>query len=170
MKVPEKWPEKEAKKIPVMQSLRFPGHDRAELMMYLPADWMKPDREKRSEEEKQREQQPFKLLLLIALTMVRTRSWLSFSQTMEIAPELAFPGAGHTDVVFLSPLPDCRTPGFTLKVGDKNVSVLQVLPISKNDLNMLKAIHPVELLRYVLHEELDAQKTFIENCVNELKY
>lgn len=38
MKVPEKWPEKEAKKIPMMQTLRFPGHDRAELMMYLPAD------------------------------------------------------------------------------------------------------------------------------------
>lgn len=36
MHVPEKWLEKEAKKISVMQSLRFPGHDRAELMMHPP--------------------------------------------------------------------------------------------------------------------------------------
>lgn len=33
-------------------------------------------------------------------------------------------------MAFASPLPDCRTPGFTLKAGDKDVSVLQMIPLT----------------------------------------
>lgn len=126
------------KEHPELSVLMFPGWDRTELLMYLPADW-KPMwmKEGASEEEIRRSFLPIATLKDAARFMVRTDKWYAFSQTFSFGEPFR-PGSDYVAMVFTSPLPDCRTPGFTLKAGDKDVSVLQLIPLSASEYEAIK--------------------------------
>lgn len=130
----EEW-EKEIPEGAPERALLFPGCDRVELMLYLPADWrpLWMD-ETATEEAKQRSFWPIKLLKDAARFMVNNDTWFAFGHTYAQEERAPFAqGTPYCAAVLFSPLPDCLRPGFTLHAGEKEVSVLQVLPLTAEE-------------------------------------
>lgn len=149
------------KEHPELRSLMFPGWERTELLMYLPADW-EPAwmKEGASEEEIRRSYWPLATLKDAARYMVQTDKWYAFSQTFSYG-EPFHPGSDDIAMAFASPLPDCRTPGFTLKAGDKDVSVLQLIPLTASEYEAIKAADSYEWLRNHLPADKEGMVNFL---------
>lgn len=161
MNVPPQEMQEEAKEHPELNALMFPGWDRTELLMYLPADW-KPMwmKEGASEEEIRRSFWPIETMKTAARYMTEARTWYAFSQTFSFG-EPFFPGSDYVAMAFTSPLPDCRTPGFTLKAGDKDVSVLQLIPLTSSEYETIKAADSYEWLRNHLPADKEGMMNFL---------
>lgn len=113
-----------------LHPLVFPGWDRVELMMYLPADWVPLWMEEgATEEEIERSYWPILWMKNFARGMVAMDWWYAFGQTVNPQEKLG----DFSAFALASPLPDCTKPGFTLNVGDKAVSVLQLVPITESE-------------------------------------
>lgn len=160
MNVPVHEMQEEAKEHPELNTLMFPGWDRTELLMYLPADWAPAwMKEGASEEEIRRSFWPIQTMTVAARYMVSARIWYAFSHTYSDGAPL-FPGSDFVAIVFASPLPDCRTPGFTLKAGDKNVSVLQLIPLTASEYQAIKTDNAYEWLRNALPADAESMVNF----------
>lgn len=155
------------KEHPELNALMFPGWERTELLMYLPADW-EPMwlKENASEEEMRRSYRPIEILKDAARYMVRADSWYAFSQTFSYG-EPFLPGSDYVAMAFASPLPDCRTPGFTLKAGDKDVSVLHMLPLTQEEYEAAKANDAYEWLRNFLPADAESMVKFLRGRVEK---
>ena len=168
MNVPAQDLQEEAKEQPELRALMFPGWDRTELIMYLPADW-KPMwlQEGASEAEITRSFWPIETMKAAARYMVHARTWYAFSQTFSFGSPFR-PGSDYIAMAFAAPLPDCRTPGFTLKAGEKEVSVLQLIPLTECEYEAAKAGNSYEWLRNFLPAEPEAMKSFLAERVKRL--
>lgn len=115
--------------------------------MYLPADWnpMKLQ-EGLTREESERLFDPMHLLKDTARAMVAMDTWYAFSHTVSTGEPLR-PGSPYT--AFASTLPDCTTPGFTLNVGEKDVSVLLLLPLTQEEYDTVKEKSPEDSMTWV---------------------
>ena len=162
MNVPPQELQEQAKEHPVLNALIFPGWDRTELMMYLPADW-KPAwlTMGASEEEINRSFLPLQTLKDAARYMVGVNTWYAFSQTFSYGEPFR-PDSDYFAMIFASPLPDCRTPGFTLKAGDKDVSVLQMIPLTKAEYEAAKTDHAYEWLCNFLPIGSEEMQSFLQ--------
>lgn len=171
MNVPEEELQEAAEKDEKLRSFLFPGHDRTELLMYLPADWEPRElQEGLTQEESERLFAPMRLIKDTARAMVAMDTWYAFSHTVSTGEPLR-PGSPYTAVVFASPLPDCAAPGFTLKAGEKDVSVLMLLPLTQEEYDTVKEKSPEDSMAWLqalLPAEPDALHAFIDERMKKL--
>lgn len=163
MPVPQEEWEREIPADAPERALLFPGCDRVELMMYLPADWrpLWMD-ETATEEARQRSFWPIKLLKDAARFMVNNDTWFAFCHTYAEEDRLPFAqGTPYCAAVLLSPLPDCLRPGFTLRAGEQEVSVLQVLPLTAEEHDAVLGGNSFTWLHNTLPAEEETMKRFL---------
>lgn len=148
------------------RSLMFPGWERSELLMYMPAEWG---------EQWQKEDVPDAVKVWPVITlktyaslMVLSDTWHSFSMTVTQGKQAIRPGSDFVAFVLTSPLPDCRTPGFTLKAGEKDVSVLQMMPLTQEEYQNIQEFHPYQWVRYRLPEDRAEQQDYIAERLKQL--
>ena len=171
MTVPEEELQEAAEKDEKLRSFLFPGHDRVELLMYLPADRDPRNRQEGlNREELERLFAPIGILKNTACAMVAMDTWYAFSHTVSTGESLR-PGSPYTAVAFASPLPDCAVPGFTLKAGEKDVSVLMLLPLTQEEYDTVKEKSPEDSMAWLqslLPAEPDSLHTFIDERMKKL--
>lgn len=168
MNVPPQEMQERAKDCPELKALMFPGWERTELMMYLPADW-KPMwmTEGASEAEITRSYWPIKTLKDAARYMIYADTWYAFSQTFSFG-EPFFPDSDYVAMAFAAPLPDCRTPGFTLKAGEKDVSVLQLIPLTGSEYEAIKADNAYTWLLNFLPADSEGINAFLQERMKNM--
>lgn len=171
MNVPEAELQEAAEKDERLRASLFPGHNRTELLMYLPADWdLRKLQVGLTREESARLFAPMSLMKDSARAMVAMDIWYAFSHTVSTGDPLR-PGSPYTAVAFVSPLPDSATPGFTLKAGEKDVSVLMLLPLTQDEYDIVKEKSPEDSMAWVqslLPTGSDALRTFIDERMKQL--
>ncbi len=168
MKVPAAELQKEAENDAFVRTLIFPGWDRVELMLYMPDDW-RPAwfDENADDEEKERSYWPIQLLKDAARYMVHANTWYAYSQSFAADGRDPFAkGIPYCAAAFISPLPDCLKPGFTLPAGGYNVSVLQMLPLRESEHDALMQGGIGEWLRDNLPADTEGMKAFMEQRMN----
>lgn len=148
-----------------LRPLVFPGWDRVELMMYLPADWVPLWMEEgATEEEIERSYWPILWMKNFARGMVAMDWWYAFSHTVN--PEVKL--GDFSAFLLASPLPDCTKPGFTLTVGDKNVSVLQLVPITESEYESARKGDPNTWVKEFLPGTPEEMREFLAERVQRM--
>lgn len=159
---------KDGEYLPDFRPLVFPGWDRVELMMYLPAEWvplwMKEDA---TGEEKDNSYWPILWMKHFARFMVHSGTWYAFGHTLNPEEDLGY-DKEYCAFVLASPLPDCTRPGFTLKAGDKDVSVLQLVPLTEKEYLSALQGKPAEWVKEFLPGTPEEMREFLAERVQRM--
>ena len=133
--------------------------DRAEYVVYLPADWKLDDVSLKDE----RYYWPFRVLKDTARLPIWTESWLGYGHTIDKEEqELLTEGKPYSSVLLTCPAPDFGTMQYADLSSGKSVSFYMIHPLTPEELAYKKESCASDLIDKIYPENCDNMEVFLD--------